>query len=77
MRYLSVLLMIALLCVPAAEARQKETERVQNAGTIMSEILNVPEGIPQQLLDNAECVIVLPSVMKFAFVSAEAMDAGS
>ncbi len=49
-------------------AHQKEEQRVQNAGTAIKEILNVPDGIPQQLLDKAECVIVLPSVVKFAFV---------
>jgi len=41
---------------------------VQNAGTAIKQILNVPDDIPQQLLDKAECVIVLPSVVKFAFV---------
>ena len=49
-------------------AQPKEEQRVQNAGTVMREILNVPDDIPQQLLDKAECVIVLPSVIKFAFV---------
>jgi lipid-binding SYLF domain-containing protein len=67
MRYLSIVLMIAMLGLPLG-ARQKEEQRVQNAGTVMREILNVPDDIPQQLLDKAECVIVLPSVIKFAFV---------
>ena len=67
MRYLLVLLMIAMLGLPLV-AQQKEEGRVQNAGTTMKEILNVPDDIPQQLLDRAECVIVLPSVIKFAFV---------
>jgi SH3 domain-containing YSC84-like protein 1 len=67
MRYLLVLLMIAMLGQPLG-AQQKEEQRVQNAGTTMKEILNVPDDIPQQLLDKAECVIVLPSVIKFAFV---------
>jgi lipid-binding SYLF domain-containing protein len=49
-------------------AQQKEKERVQNAGTVMSEILNVPDNIPQELLDKAECVIVLPSVIRVAIV---------
>ncbi|MGA7626630.1 MAG: lipid-binding SYLF domain-containing protein [Candidatus Acidiferrales bacterium] len=66
MRYLSIALMIALLGLPL-EAQQKEQQRVQNAGTTIKEILNVPDDIPQQLLDKAECVIVLPSVIKFAF----------
>ena len=67
MRYLSIVLLIAMLGLPL-EARPKEEQRVQNAGTVMKEILNVPDDIPQQLLDKAECVIVLPSVIKFAFV---------
>ena len=67
MKYLSVALMVALLGLPAG-AQQKEAERVQNAGMVMKEILNVPDDIPQQLLDKAECAIVLPSVIRFAFV---------
>ena len=67
MKFLSILLLVAALALPAG-AQQKEKERVQNAGTVMSEILNTPEDIPQELLDKAECVIVLPSVVKFAFV---------
>ena len=67
MRYLSIVLMIAMLVQPLA-AKPKEQQRVQNAGTVMKEILNVPDDIPLQLLDKAECVIVLPSVIKFAFV---------
>jgi SH3 domain-containing YSC84-like protein 1 len=67
MKYLSIVLMFALLGLPVG-AQQKETQRVQNAGTVMKEILNVPDDIPKQLLDKAECVIVLPSVLKFAFI---------
>jgi lipid-binding SYLF domain-containing protein len=46
----------------------KEVDRVENSGKVMSEILNVPEDIPQDLLDKSYCVIVLPSVLKAAFV---------
>ena len=49
---------------PASD--KKEVERVENAGKVMTEILNIPEDIPQDLLDKADCVIVLPSVLKFA-----------
>jgi len=52
-----------------AEDKQiKEVDRVENAGKVISEILNVPEDIPQDLLDKAYCVIVLPSVLKAAFI---------
>jgi lipid-binding SYLF domain-containing protein len=67
MRYLLVVLMIAMLGLPLG-AQPREEQRVQSAGTAMKEILNVPDDLPQQLLDKAECVIVLPSVIKFAFV---------
>jgi lipid-binding SYLF domain-containing protein len=65
MRFAIVFLGMVLAIVPA-QAQQKENDRVKNAGTVMSEILNVPDDIPQDLLDKAECVIVLPSVLKFA-----------
>jgi lipid-binding SYLF domain-containing protein len=59
---------LALFCLVAvnAWAGSKESDRVENAGKVMSEILNVPDDIPQSLLNKAECVIVLPSVLKFA-----------
>lgn len=46
----------------------KEQERLENAGVVMQEIMNVPENIPQDVLEKAECVIVFPSVLKGAFV---------
>jgi SH3 domain-containing YSC84-like protein 1 len=51
-----------------AFAQKKEQERVANAGTVMQEILNIPDDIPQSIIDKADCVVVLPSVLKFAFV---------
>jgi len=58
--------LVALVGVPAS-AQQKENERIENSGQVMTEILNVPEDIPGDVLDKAECVIILPSVKKFAF----------
>lgn len=46
----------------------KEADRVENAGKVMGEILNVPDDIPQDVLNKAYCVVVLPSVVKAAFV---------
>jgi lipid-binding SYLF domain-containing protein len=59
---------LALVCIPAAlGARdEKEVDRVKDAGVVLKEILNIPDDIPKDLLDRAECVIVLPSVKKFA-----------
>jgi len=50
----------------SARAQDKETDRVENAGKVMKEILNAPDSIPQDILDKAECVVILPSVIKFA-----------
>jgi lipid-binding SYLF domain-containing protein len=52
----------------ALYAANKEQERLENCGVVMQEIVNVPENIPQPLLDKAECIIVFPSVLKAAFV---------
>ena len=52
--------------VASARAANKEQERLQNAGVVMEEVLGVPGNIPQELLEKAECVIVIPSMMKVA-----------
>jgi len=46
----------------------KEVDRVENAGKVMTEILNVPDDIPADVLNKAYCVVVLPSVLKAAFI---------
>ena len=63
-KYVATGLLLAVT-FPAA-AQEKEEERVQNAGTVMKEILAAPDSIPQSVLDKADCVVVLPSVKKFA-----------
>ncbi|HKS73616.1 MAG TPA: lipid-binding SYLF domain-containing protein [Terriglobales bacterium] len=50
----------------SAQAQNKETDRIENAGKVLAEILSVPEDIPRDLLNKADCVIVLPSVLKVA-----------
>src|SRR5712692_8477311 len=61
-------LAVVLLGAPAFAANdEKEQERVKEAGEVLKEILNIPDDIPQDLLDKAECVIILPSVKKGAF----------
>ncbi len=45
---------------------EKEQERVKNSGIVLKEILNIPDDIPQDLLDKAECVIIMPNVVKAA-----------
>src|ERR1700692_4502437 len=53
---------------PTDEGPKDENNRLQNAGTVIQEILDIPDDIPQDLIDKARCVVVLPSVLKAAFV---------
>ena len=55
-----------IMMAATATAQDKEQERLGEAATVMKEILAIPEGIPQDLLDKSECVIVFPSVVKAA-----------
>jgi lipid-binding SYLF domain-containing protein len=55
-----------LIAAPADN--EKETDRLENSGMVMEEIMNIPDNIPQDLIDKAECVIVFPSVLKAAFI---------
>jgi lipid-binding SYLF domain-containing protein len=50
-----------------ARKLNNEQERLKSCGVVMEEVLNIPDNIPQELLDKAECVIVIPSVRKLAF----------
>jgi lipid-binding SYLF domain-containing protein len=67
-KHIFLLPILILLLGPAVFSQGKENDRIKNAGTVMAEILNVPDNIPQDLLDKAECVLVLPSVLRFAIV---------
>ncbi len=66
----SLILALALAAIPAVTtaADSKNTERLENCGMVLQEVLNVPEDIPANLIDKAECVIVVPSVLKAAFI---------
>src|SRR6202171_2600974 len=74
MNRLAVIFAGALVLAPFSFARsadenaKDERNRLQNAGTVLQEILGISENIPQDLLDKARCVVVLPSVLKAAFV---------
>lgn len=57
-----------VLFAVALFAANKEQNRLENCGVVMQEIVNVPDNIPHELLEKADCVIVFPSLMKAAFV---------
>lgn len=74
-KMLTLLLGVALAGLPmllgsgvyGADKASKQDQRLQNAGQVMKDILNIPDDIPQDLLDKSECVIVIPSMLKVAF----------
>jgi lipid-binding SYLF domain-containing protein len=70
MKTLFVAVLALLLAVPALaeDKEKKETERVEESAVVLKEILNIPEGIPKDLLDKSVCVVVYPSVKKAAFI---------
>lgn len=65
-RILSLLFVVALISLPAQAKGSKEEERLESSGRVLKEILDIPDAIPQDLLDKTECVIVVPSVLKVA-----------
>src|SRR5271165_108816 len=67
-RYLISAMCLTLAAgVVYAQKANKEQGRLEEAGTVMQEVLNIPDNIPHDLLEKAECVIVFPSVKKLAF----------
>jgi lipid-binding SYLF domain-containing protein len=67
-RLFSCLVAFSLFALPlSAQNDKKETERLENCGQVLKEIMDIPDDIPQDLIDQAECIIVYPSVVKAAF----------
>jgi len=75
-KILSLMLTATLMGLPAiflpapvqADDKAHDDDRLENAGQVIKEIINIPDNIPQSVLDKADCVIVLPSVLKAAFI---------
>jgi len=63
--------------VASAADQTKDDDRLRNCGTVLKEILDVPDDIPQGLLDKADCVVVFPSVLKAAFIIGGSYGRGS
>ena len=69
-KFAALLMALILMGLPIstlAADKDKVEDRVENCGLVLKEILDIPDNIPSDLLDKAECVIVIPSVIKVAF----------
>ena len=65
-RYFSIAVCVVVGSAALVASGNKEQERLRNAGVVMQEILDIPDNIPQELLEKAECVIVIPSTTTVA-----------
>ena len=65
-----LIVVLSLGCLSwAGTARQDATERLDNAAKVLHEIMQAPDnGIPQEVLENAKCVAVVPHMMKGGFI---------
>jgi SH3 domain-containing YSC84-like protein 1 len=64
------ILVLSLVLLPAlvVYGQNREQKRLENSGVVMQEIMDIPDNIPQEVMEKAKCVIVFPSVLKAAFV---------
>src|SRR6516162_5872292 len=60
-------LALVLVCPTFSAEESREQKRLAACSQVFKEIMDIPDGIPKDLLNKAECVIVIPSVLKFAF----------
>jgi lipid-binding SYLF domain-containing protein len=81
MRLCTVLLAVLLATAPISSAASPdattEQNRLENANYVMRDILAMPDDVPTDLLDKARCVIVIPSVLKAAFVAGASYGRGA
>jgi lipid-binding SYLF domain-containing protein len=64
----AILVLLSSLAI-AQEDREKQLQRVEDAGDILQEIMEAPDrGIPEEIIASAKCVAIVPSLMKAGFV---------
>ncbi len=66
MKFLRLSIFVLLTTSLVSADTKDQEERLGNCSAVLKEILNIPDGIPQSLLDKAECLVAIPSVKKFA-----------
>jgi SH3 domain-containing YSC84-like protein 1 len=74
---LIALLLFASVTFAETPDQRKQNDRLRNSGQVMQEVLNMPDEVPQHVLDRTKCVVVVPSVLKAAFVIGGAYGRGA
>jgi len=67
-KFLPFVLALALLAPSLVADDKRENSRLESCGLVVQEIMDIPDDIPQDLIDKADCVMVYPSVVKAAFI---------
>ncbi len=68
-RVTAIVVMALMSAMAWGQDRDKQIERIEEAGNVLSEIMNAPDkGIPEEIIGSAECVAVVPSLLKGGFV---------
>jgi len=67
-KLIPIVLSLCLSAPPLMADNKREKERLENCGVVIQEIMDIPDNIPQDLIDKADCVIIYPSVVKAAFI---------
>src|SRR5580765_467594 len=66
---LALALCLLTTILPAADEDTKASKRVESAATVLDEIQSAPDqGIPEEVLGSAECVAVIPTLLKGGFI---------
>src|SRR5579863_7009741 len=74
---LIAVILVATATLAESADQKKQDDRLRNAGQVMDEVLKMPDTIPQRVLDRTKCVVVIPSVLKAAFVVGGAYGRGA
>ena len=62
-------MIVSMTCLAWSIDKEEETNRVENAAKVLNEITQTPDkGIPDNIMKNAKCVAVVPSLVKAGFV---------
>lgn len=68
-KVITVAVILCLSTLSLAGGRKDSVQRLASAGTVLNEIMATPDkGIPQEVIDNAKCIAVVPNMVKAAFV---------
>ena len=63
------LLVLALACAPLLGATKEAVKRLEDSAAVFSEVMSMPDkGIPRDLLEKAQCIVIVPGLKKGAFV---------